>query len=94
MVLSVGFILSTTPEGRKKVDALPNINSGTSCKPLIYSLYCNINYNPIMEQSNHPVVKTTEANLAEANEAIKAIEESNTGDSGILDSLLVVFTHD
>lgn len=27
-----------------------------------------------MEQSNHPVVKTTEANLAEANEAIKAIE--------------------
>ena len=27
-----------------------------------------------MEQSNHPVVKTTEANLAEAKEAIKAIE--------------------
>ena len=27
-----------------------------------------------MEQSNHPVVKTTEANLAEANEAIRAIE--------------------
>ena len=74
MVLSVGFVCRTTSEGRKKVDALPNINSGTSCKPLIYSLYCNINYNPIMEQSNHPVVKTTEANLAEASEAIKAIE--------------------
>ena len=27
-----------------------------------------------MEQSNHPVVKTTEANLAEATEAIRAIE--------------------
>lgn len=27
-----------------------------------------------MEDSNNPVVKTTEANLAEANEAIKAIE--------------------
>ena len=27
-----------------------------------------------MEQSNHPVVKTTEANLAEAKEAITAIE--------------------
>lgn len=43
--------------------------------PLIYSLYCNINYNSIMEHSTiTPVVKTTEANLREAKQAIEAIE--------------------
>ena len=42
--------------------------------PLILFLYCNINYNSIMEDSNNPVVKTTEANLREAKQAIESIE--------------------
>ena len=42
--------------------------------PLIFFLYCNIKYNSIMEDSNNPVVKTTEANLREAKQAIESIE--------------------